>query len=264
MALWIYLKELAQYYRGRLTDFLAHAARERRRLKRSEQLALVMVFHLGIVATAFLVMLGFHAAHRPPLWFYICEGVIIFGCAAVTVRFPALQEFGSTGPGTTQGRPKLRRRKADRPLSNESEVERAESVAGVVLVVAFLVQFGALWSLLWATGGPIQSPFAELTLAIAVFTPFLANESTTILSVVGFTVIYYVGLILAFTLSHDGSSVSTSAWAYFAVNVTILVGAIIFSMIESVFRSAHTGGAVLADPPDEPGTGMDPTVPVET
>ena len=132
------------------------------------------------------------------------------------------------------------------------------------LIGAFFVQFAALVFLLWETGGPIDSPFAELTLAIAVFTPFLANDPKTVLFVVLVTIVYYAVLTLVFSETHDGSSVSTSPWAYFAVNVTILLGAIIFTMIESVARRVQSGMADLVDPPDEQEHGIDPTVPAET
>ena len=223
-----------------------------------------MVFHVGIGFTALVIMVAFDAANHAPWGFYVCEGVIVFGCAAVTGRFPALQDFGRTVLGPPGERPKRRRRKARRRAGKESEVKLAERIAGIALIGAFFVQFAALVFLLWETGGPIDSPFAELTLAIAVFTPFLANDPKTVLFVVLVTIVYYAVLTLVFSETHDGSSVSTSPWAYFAVNVTILLGAIIFTMIESVARRVQSGIADLVDPPDEQEHGIDPTVPAET
>ena len=124
---------MARYLWLRLSALLARAARERRQLTRSEQLGLVMVFHVGIGFTALVIMVAFDAANHAPWGFYVCEGVIVFGCAAVTGRFPALQDFGRTVLGPPGERPKRRRRKARRRAGKESEVKLAERIAGIAL-----------------------------------------------------------------------------------------------------------------------------------
>jgi hypothetical protein len=239
---------------SRFSELLARAARERRQLTRGEQLSVVMFFHLGISVVALGIMLAFRAATHTPWGFFVCEGAIVIGCAIITVRVPAFQEFGRAAVGPPAARQRYRENELSGPSEGSPEVKRAEEVAGVILIAAFIVQFAALVFLLWATGGPINSPFAELTLAIAVFTPFLANDPKTIIFVVAASIVYYAGLILMFSLTHDGSSANPSVWAYFAVNVVILLGAITFTLYESLARSWQTGlGDFVELPPEKEG-----------
>ncbi len=233
----------------RFSELLARAARERRQLTRGEQLSVVMVFHLGILLVALAIILIFKAAAYIPWWFFICEGVIIIGCVILTVRVPAFQEFIRAALGPPGARKEDEKRKSDETAQEASGVKKAEEIAGAVLITAFIVQFAALTFLLWATGGPIQSPFAEMTLAIAVFTPFLANDPKTVVFVVVASIVYYAGLIFVFSQTHNGSSSNPSVWAYFAVNVMILLGAIAFTMYESLARSWQNG---LGDDPPAP------------
>lgn len=276
---------MIRYLILRISDLLARAARDRRQLTRGEQLSVVMFFHLGISLVALGIIVLFNAGTYTPWGFFICEGVIIAGCIILTVRVPAFQTFlrAALGPpgawreqvkqssnGNAQGSngnasgQEETAQKGNGTAKEASGVKKAEEIAGAVLIAAFVVQFAALVFLLWATGGPIDSPFAELTLAIAVFTPFLANDPKTVGSVVAASIVYYAGLIAVFSQTHDGTRVDTSVWAYFAVNVMILLGAITFTMYESLARSWQDGMAEFMEQPPEGTSQDDPSAPAET
>jgi hypothetical protein len=217
-----------------------------------------MVAHVGILLGALALSLVFDIGSSLPTEFVVGELSIIAICGFLTVRVPELRAYAlkAAAPGT-------------RPVDGRGTDEgvsatNAEKVAGVALIGAFIVQFAALASLLWATGGPIESPFAEMTLAIAVFTPFLANRGETVGSVVAASIVYYALLTLVYSGSHPRpetriafekayAMTHPSVWAYFWVNVMILVGAITFTMYESlarqaaVSRSMESGGVKEGD-----------------
>ncbi|HVD39789.1 MAG TPA: hypothetical protein VNC16_02145 [Solirubrobacterales bacterium] len=216
-----------------LSGLLARAARDRQ-LTRGEQISVVMVGHLGVLAGVALIRWAFDVGEGLPGGFLVGEGIIIVACGILTIRVPEFQSY--------LGRAGSRQRKAAAEKSSPQRKESAEKIAGFVLIAAFIVQFAALTALLWETGGPIESPFAELTLAIAVFTPFLANNSNTVLSVVAASIIYYALVILVYGNTHPEPKTilqvpDTSDWAYFWVNVMILLGAITFTIFESLARS---------------------------
>jgi len=255
---------MSRYLISRISELLARAARERRQLTRGEQLSVVLFFHLGISLVALAIILIFNAAAYTPWGFFICEGMIIVACVILTVRVPAFQDFIRAALGPPGARKGNGERKSNGTAREASGVKKAEEIAAAVLIAAFVVQFAALTFLLWATGGPINSPFAELTLAIAVFTPFLANDPTTVMSVVAASIVYYAGLIFAFSQTHDGSSSNPSVWAYFAVNVMILLGAIAFTMYESLARSWQNGLAELVKMPPEQASEGEASTAAET
>ncbi len=221
---------------------------------RREQLSLVFVSHLGILVGALLIVWKFDLSSGQPVAFLIGETAIILLAApfTFTISVPGLKNLGrlaSGGPPTLQAHP------TDEKAAKEAaQKEGVESLAGFVLIVASVIQFAALASLLWVTGGPIGSPFAEMTLIIAVSTPFIANKPKTIMIVVAASVIYYALLILIYTDMHPrpetirelkgALETDPSAWAYFAVNVMILLGGITFTILESLLRSAETRAAM--------------------
>jgi hypothetical protein len=73
-------------------------------------------------------------------------------------------------------------------------IDRAQDAGPpVAFAMAFVLQFAALTPLLIETGGPIDSPFGQLAIAFAVFTPLLANEQRTIgIALVGSIGYYWV------------------------------------------------------------------------
>jgi hypothetical protein len=259
---------------ARASSLLARARRDHE-FTRGEQLSVVMVAHIGILSGAFVISWAFDVGSGLPRPFVIGEFLIIAICGFITVRIPEFQSFlKAAGP------PMQHANAVDGTGPDENTTAtQVEKWAGVALIGAFIVQFAALASLLWATGGPIGSPFAEMTLAIAVFTPFLANRSETVGSVVAASIIYYAVFILLYSNNHPQprtqieyvkiyASTHPSVWAYFWVNVMILLGSITFWIYDSLARSwqastGHTTGSRASDDSDIEGNGggdMDMTV----
>lgn len=64
-------------------------------------------------------------------------------------------------------------------------------VQRAMLLLVYTLQLGSMVALLLATGGPIDSPFAPMALAIAVFTPFIVNKWWTVGLIIVSTMIFY-------------------------------------------------------------------------
>lgn len=237
----------------RIVGLLARAGRDRL-LTRREQVSVVLVAHVGILSGVLLLRWAFQAGSSLPTEFLAGEILIIVTCGFLTVRIPGLQAYVGKAASTPDGGGTASGTDAEEGAKTTGgpTATKIEKAAGVVLIGAFIVQFVAFASLLWAAGGPIDSPFAEMTLAIAVFTPFLANKGETIGSVVVASIAYYAVLILAYSNSHPRprtlaayekayATTHPSVWAYFWVNVMILIGAITFSIYEALARSSQTG-----------------------
>jgi hypothetical protein len=81
----------------------------------------------------------------------------------------------------------------------------AEWLRAVALLLAYVLQFIALVSLLKRSGGPIDSPFAQMALAIAIFTPFIMNKYWSMVLVLGTTMVYYAWLVTQYGFAdrHD-------------------------------------------------------------
>ncbi len=97
----------------------------------------------------------------------------------------------------------------------------ARSGPRYAFALAFVLQYVALTPLLKLTGGPIDSPFAQLVVAFAVFVPILASGSFTI----GFSVLWSVGYYATFVATSGFDSADAarpSPWVFFAVTVLIL------------------------------------------
>lgn len=90
---------------------------------------------------------------------------------------------------------------------------------GIVLLI-FAMQFGSMALLLIATGGPIESPFAPMALAIGVFTPFIVNKWWTVILTISATMAFYALIILIVGFGGDPATPEESAFA--VVNLFIL------------------------------------------
>ncbi len=218
---------------------------------RREQLSLVMASHVGILIGALVIGAIFSLSSGLPTEFVLCELAIIVLAAPFSIKFPGLEEVFvfAMGPPLEAHYP------GGEEFQEEAEKKEAvENVAGGVLILASVLQFAALAWLLWGTGGPIDSPFAEMTLIIAVFTPFIANNPKTIGVVVVASITYYAVFIWLFTQTHSPPPAiprvdatvdmpGPSVWAYFCVNVMILVGGIVFTTLESLLHNAELARA---------------------
>jgi hypothetical protein len=262
-----------------MSDLLARASRERQ-LTRREQLGVVFVSHIGIFAGAFLICWGFDLGRLPGL-FILGEIIILVSCGFLLsmpelrgyAHPPAPSEPSSHSDLATDPSGSVSDREDTLGSHGKALVTKEEKAAAAILIGASIVQFGALAVLLWRTGGPIESPFAEMTLAIAVFTPFLANKSETVAGVVVASVAYYALLILFYINSHPGPDTAVelkeslagrpSVWAYFWVNVMILIGATAFTIVESLARSWEAGANKVTKASVEPAQLDDPPPPAE-
>jgi hypothetical protein len=181
------------------------------RWSREEQLQAVFIAHAMVVVFVLALIQGLDPKPKTPIFFFVFEGLLLIVCGWPLFKYEALlntiEKFGIT----------LRRgRQAGRRLTKER-------VAGGALYVAFLLQLAALVPLLARTGGPVDSPFAQMSVAVAIFTPFLANQRRTVMIVGVVTAVYYVVLVLA--LDDLGKR-----WPYLAVNLSILALTIVLTL----------------------------------
>lgn len=141
--------------------------------KRREQLGVVWLSNLVILAGVWGIMAAFGMASSPPAWFIGFEAAILVGCGLLTFRIDASMLLAAPKrlfPSEGEERPK----RTERDL---------EGVAGLVLLFAYALQFAALVPLLRDTGGPVTSPFGQLIVAFAIFAPFIANNWITSVTV---------------------------------------------------------------------------------
>jgi len=214
---------------------LAQKEREER-FTRDEQLTMVMTAHVLIFIGVWAIvgLIFDHGLPRvPPLWFNICEGFIVVMCFVV--------DFASPAPFVSAGKKvgfSLRRLE---PWIDEHGTDFKERCMAVALLVAYVVQFVAFVPLLKATGGPIDSPFAQMALVIGIFTPFIANKPWTMGFAVTTTVIYYAVFVWQFGFESKGAQRPTAA-SFVAVNVLILLLAFVLTLLYQNRREGRSIG----------------------
>lgn len=98
----------------------------------------------------------------------------------------------------------------------------------VAFAGAFLLQYVAVTPLVLETGGATASPFAQLAVAFAVFTPLLANERRTVWISLGLFLGYYAFMIVGFGRSGD----VPEEGVFFAVTALIVVVTVILTMLD--------------------------------
>jgi uncharacterized protein YndB with AHSA1/START domain len=180
----------------------------------------------------------------------IWEAILIGGCffAAFVDAKPLVGWFKKTF-GSAEG--------PHRPARRRPSGARRRFQA-TVLLLAYVLQFVALVPLLEATGGPIDSPFAPMALAIAIFTPFIANKSWTVCFVVLTAVVFYVvfvdrygfePVVLAPSADRTGFELADTRpdpASFAAVNVLILILATILTL---GYQNRLDGRAAKANAP---------------
>lgn len=90
-----------------------------------------------------------------------------------------------------------------------------------VLLLVYILQLGSMVALLLATGGPIDSPFAPMTLAIAIFAPFIVNKWWTVGFIILSTGVFYA--VFVGIVGFDEETTRPKPGAYIAVNIVILI-----------------------------------------
>lgn len=181
---------------------------------------MVMIAHVLILigVTLIMVFVFDHGLPQwPPLRFIFCEGFILVMC--FVVEFASLKPFVSPW-----------KKFADWPTRVEAWIDEhgarvKEQWMAVALLIAYIVQFIALVPLLEETGGPIDSPFAQMALVIGIFTPFIANKIWMMGFAVVSTVVYYAVFVGTYGFA-DPTTQRPTPGSFFAVNAMILVLAI--------------------------------------
>lgn len=200
------------------------------RWARDVQLAAVAIAHIIILAFVSALIGLFHADDRIPLLFVVLEALLIVGCGWPLVAGEKLQAIAvNTGLGRTDDSAKTPEQRAAEALRRR---EAMDLFAGRILIAAFVIQLAALVPLLKETGGPIESPFAPMAIAITVFAPFLANKASTVAFVAAVAATYYVVLVVWLDDIND-------VWAALAVNLAILGLAAALAWGDLRRRAAH-------------------------
>jgi hypothetical protein len=205
----------------------AHQANRRShsdRWTRRQQLTAVFVAHLAVLIFVIAIILISGKPRHMPWLFVIAEALILIVCVWPIVKVEAIRElFAELGIAT---RPQ--------PAGSQDREETLNRVAGYALLVAFALQMGALVPLLKNTGGPINSPFAQMTVAVAIFTPFLANNPLTVASVGIIIGAYYVGLVAWMAQLNK-------AWPNLTVNLGILAVSVLLTFGDIRRRGTESG-----------------------
>jgi hypothetical protein len=171
-----------------------------------EQAVAVWLSHgVILVVVTLITWRGFGEA--PATGFLICEGAIWAMFLLLVPKYDRPAKFV---------RRYLPEKFRQRPIDDWQEAWYPRAFA-----LAFVLQFIALRSLLLQTGGPIESPFAQLAVAFAVFPPLLANRRRTIGVALVTTVGYYWYLLLEYGF---GPGVHRPGTEVFGAVTTLIVG----------------------------------------
>ena len=236
------IRSLIDRFVARVPAWIKAIARKEReeRFTRDEQLGMVMIAHGLIFSGVWLIMwlvFDHGLPDRPPNKFIACEGFILVMCFIV--------EFASPMPFISPWK-----KFSDLPARAEKWIDahgakfRTRCMA-VALLIAYVVQYVAFVPLLEATGGPIDSPFAQMALVIGIFTPFIANKPWTMGFAVTTTVLYYVIFVASFGFGDPGAQRPTPG-SFVAVNVLILLLAFFLTLLyqnRREGRSINTEGS---------------------
>jgi hypothetical protein len=164
-------------------------------LKHREQLAMVVIAHaVAILPGIELIMrsrsiFGEQLHGAPPRGFFTCEVVLIVLCS-----IPLISAAEITG-GARKLVPAFRNLGGFIERRGETFARRTQ---GGILLFSYLLQFAEFYFLLKATGGPIDSPFAPMLVAIAIFTPVIVNKAWTAWMIVTTTIAYYTVFALLY------------------------------------------------------------------
>jgi uncharacterized protein YndB with AHSA1/START domain len=204
----------------------AIASKEREeRFTREEQLGMVIFAHGLILSGVWLIIwliFDHGLPQTPPLRFILCEVFILVMCFVV--------DFASPDPFISAGKKSgINVVPAEAWLYKHGAKFKGRLMA-IALLIAYIVQFFALVSLLEATGGPIDSPFAQMALVIGIFTPFIANKFWMMGFAVVTTVVYYAIFVSTYGFESPQAQRPTPA-SFFAVNVMILMLAFALTLL---------------------------------
>lgn len=218
---------------------------------RQEQIVVVFVAHTAILAGVYFAMAAYFDT-APPDQFWAAEAGILLisaigGCLDTRpfsnvaqawiprVVRSMLRNSMKLLAGTAWRIVGLLR--IGRSDTSASVSRRAENFRAIILLVAFGLQFVALEGLLTSTGGPVESPFAPLAVAIAIFSPFVANNPATMFGILVTTLVFYFVMVNDYSFVGDGVDAGRpSKWAYYAINAGLLTGSVILSIFDVLNR----------------------------
>lgn len=186
------------------------------RFNPEEQAWAILLAH-GLILVMVLAIMLLAVEHIPPWQFLVGEALICFLCVLIVADFGSFAVFIGRWSGGKERKLKqsFQRWKEDGPRA--------------IFAVAFLLQFAALTPLLLETGGPIDSPFAQLALAFAVFPPILANHPGTMLVALVSSVIYIGVMVAVFS---DHASGAPRHWVFVAVSALVLLATVGLAMLD--------------------------------
>lgn len=167
---------------------------------------------LILLGVSLILRISFDSWSTGPslVYFYVIEGVIVaFGIIATISTRQIVSAIDRTVVNMDWSEEWM----------YENPTLKGRVQAGILLLI-FALQFGSMAALLIATGGPIDSPFAPMALAIGVFTPFIVNEWWTVALIIVTTMAFYVLIIMIVGFSGEKSHPQPIAYA--AVNLFIL------------------------------------------
>jgi hypothetical protein len=204
--------------------------RERRRFTREEQLSFVCGGNLAIFAIVGIVAAATNVPARYqslfPKGFWITE----LGIAAVA----GILSMWDAGPLVRTFQKVMKQeweRRAEAEKTGEASLDQMrEALRGASLFAVYAAQLFALRSLLFATGGPVHSPYVPLALITVIFTPFLANNPLTVVVVLLLTGLCYVVVVVTYGTSPG----EAEAWLFVVINLIIVALALAPSLGELV------------------------------
>jgi uncharacterized protein YndB with AHSA1/START domain len=212
---------LSSRFRGWVRELFKREREEQ--FSREEQLSMVWLGHALITAgVALILLLGFgtQSTGSSMNYFWILEAAIVFFGFVVA----------NTNSKSIVGGIKKAVMAVDRLeawMERHGDTTKARVQAAVLLLV-YAMQFASMVALLMATGGPIDSPFAPMALAIAIFSPFIVNKWWTVGLIIFTTMIFYI-LFVAIA-GFSGEKTRPDPGSYAAVNLFILVLASIMTL----------------------------------
>jgi hypothetical protein len=201
---------------------------------RRQQFTVVCVGHIALAIGVTAVFACTYGGW-PSRWFLIGEGSIV----AIAAGF-AFGDFSALSELTEMYVP---------PWERKSRPGRVDRAAQLILLAAFTVQLLDVVPLLDETGGAIDSPFAQLTVVFAIFTPYVANNGITMLVSLAVTIVFYIACVLY--IEHPSKTHAPAA-SYLVVNGGILLFTTFVTLFDSLRRFVGTDREE-PEPDEDPG-----------
>lgn len=191
----------------------------------AQQAVAVALAHFVILGSVILITeLGFHKS--PPAAFIWLESGILALFIPLIPTWDVELPFGLSSAPLVRLQTRLRRR------------------SFVAFALTFALQFFALFYLLRDTGGPIDSPFAQLAVAFAVFTAILANAYLTIAFALVVSLLYYGLLVLHYGFGPEVDQPEPIVFFFVTfLIVSLSVGLAVLDRLERERQAKSNAGA---------------------